>query len=143
MASDYSTVLADLREKRDKLTAAIEILEELQGPRPQNGSIPPHVPKVVARKPRTGTVASMAHEIIRAHGGPMKIADVVASLRAMGKFQNPDARSNYGTVFGTLNDDKGRFVKVGEGLFEIRERARVHGTPDREHAVTLGPPGTD
>lgn len=127
MSVDYSAVLADLRAKRDKLTAAIEAIEELQGEAPRATVVTPRAAHIApSRKQRSGTVASIAHELIRTHGGPMKVSDIVRALQGMGKFKTIDARSNYGTVFGTLNDDHARFVKAGEGMFEIRERSSVH-----------------
>ena len=133
MSIDYAAVLVDLEERRAKLTAAIDAIREIRASTP--ASITIHAatatataeaqkPKVHAtKKPRGNTVGSIAHELIRAHGGPMKVADIVKSLQGMGKFKTVDPRSNYGTVFGTLNDDHERFAKTGEGEFEIRERA--------------------
>lgn len=142
MSIDYASVLADLEERRDKLNAAIDAIREIMGaPAPGTSTrSKAQTQSRAAKKPRTGTVATIAYEYIRNHGGPMKVADVVKMLSAVGKFKSPDARSNYGTVYGTLNADD-RFVRVGEGQFEIRERVKqpsLQGGVDRELSVIGG-----
>jgi DNA-directed RNA polymerase delta subunit len=72
----------------------------------------------------------------------MKVAALLAPLRAAGKLRSPNERGHYRTVYGALNEDS-RFVRLGEGLFELRERALVNGQPTNEMAVRLGTPIPD
>lgn len=132
MAIDYSAVLADLDERIAKLVVARDAIREIAGEakRPSaSGQHPAGRGRVSTKKPRTGTVGALAFEIVRQHGGPMKVADIVKMLQAMGKsFKTINPRSNYGTVYGTLAADV-RFVRVGEGAFDIRERTATTGNP--------------
>jgi hypothetical protein len=145
MSVDYSSVLADLNDRIEKLTIARDAIREIVSTTisgvPAFATVTGHAGTIrrgsaKTKKARTGTVASIAHELIRTHGGPMKVREIVQSLQGMGKFKTNDARSNYGTVFGTLNDDKERFVKTGEGEFDIKGR-------DQLALTRIGAPGPD
>ena len=67
-----------------------------------------------------GTVADMCAQIIQVRGGSVPVRELVQLLAGAGKFKNPkNYRSNYGTVFGTLQRDE-RFRKTpGKGKFGL------------------------
>lgn len=69
----------------------------------------------------SGTIADMAAQIIQDRGGPVTVRELVDLLTAAGKFKSPGKdRTNYGTVFGTLQRDE-RFIKTPKkGEFSLR-----------------------
>lgn len=69
-----------------------------------------------------GTIADMAAQVIAAREGNVTVAQLVDVLTAAGKFKTPEnKRTNYGTVYGTLQADA-RFGKVsGKGEFFLVE----------------------
>jgi hypothetical protein len=148
MAIDYAAVLADLKKRREKLNAAIQAIEDIIG----TGAVTPAIDGSPTLQPtrstalRSGTVASLSHDVIAKSGGPMKVADVARALEDMGKFVKR-GRVNYGTVYRTLMDST-RFTKVGEGEFDIVDRAggtnsNTHAAQQESYVVNLGTPLID
>ena len=133
MSVDYTEVLQDLRSRRDKLIVAISAIEEIMGASADKPAARvaaaihgPSIASVLrAQLPRPGTVGSMAYELVKEHGAPMKVVDIVRALEEKGKFKAA-AKGNYGTVFGSLKADA-RFVKIGSAEYDLHERSRVHG----------------
>jgi hypothetical protein len=76
-----------------------------------------------------GTIADMCAQIIAAHGRPATVRELVTLLANAGKFKNAaNYRTNYGTVFGTLQRDE-RFHKApNKGVFDLAPAvAERHG----------------
>jgi len=90
------------------LTKAVEL--DIAGLFPEEEPTPPK-----SLNGAEGTVADLSASIISAHGGRMKVADLVAELTRMGKM--PGGKYDYGSVFGALKRNPKRFVKVGPGEF--------------------------
>ena len=129
--------IQDLLERGDQLRQAANLYREVMGLEGKSTDAPTKELFATEQRAPLGSVAQMSYEVIRRNGGPMKVREIATSLHDAGKFPHTEPRMQYATVFGILRRDS-RFVKVGDGLFEIRERARVNGQPALEAKVTAG-----
>jgi hypothetical protein len=62
------------------------------------------------------TIADMAASIMSAHGGTMRVRDVLTELTQAGKLRG--SHGDYGTVYGTLQRDP-RFEWAAKGEFRL------------------------
>ena len=118
-----------IRQERDRLAERIEALREaarvyrevMALPEPDKETPPEsglfdHIPP--------GTIADMAEFVVRERAAPTRVADIARALESVGKLStegDDSGRGNYGTVYGTLRRDA-RFVKTGQGEFDLRDR---------------------
>lgn len=65
----------------------------------------------------TRTMADIAEDFMREHGGRAKMTDLLAEMRRVGRLHGKD--NDYGSLFGTLKRNEKRFRKAGPGEFEL------------------------
>lgn len=78
---------------------------------------------VRARSPgsrKRGHLAQLSYQIIREHGGDMRVRDLLVELVAIGRMTGTHA--DYATVFATLKRNRALFEKLSPGRFAVIPR---------------------
>lgn len=86
------------------------------------------------------TIADAAEAILRAHRRPMKLTEIIELLRHGGKLRG-ESRSEYGTVFKSLDHQPERFAKVGPGIWKLRDGEETSQSNGRQHELIRAPAG--
>lgn len=103
-SADYSSVLADLIARRDKLNAAIQAIQDISGDKP----------KPASGEYRGMTIAEATLKFLQKSGEPQLTRDIAEALKAGGLGSN--AKSLYRTIYNSLQTRKDKqkdIVKVG------------------------------
>jgi len=126
---DYQCVLKDLRARRDRMTAAIEAVEQIIGELHPNGSqastvsAPVAVSHVGSDIYRTMTIKDACIHFLRANGGVQPTTALVQALRTGGI--KSQSKSLYRTVYNILTEESkredGKIVRREKG-WGLREK---------------------
>jgi hypothetical protein len=82
------------------------------------------------------TIAEAAKRVLAAHGEPMLNANIVSALQKGGmKFNSADPLNNVGSVLNRRAKDVGDIVRIGRGVWGLREWAtdQMAGRPSARH----------
>jgi len=143
MKDPYETVLADLRDKRRQIDAAIAALEGLQ-PR-----LKASIPATRRRRPSTDIregddrpsdewlsglpIAEAALQVLRRQGREMSNIDLVEEVQRGGiVMQSKDNQNTMGALMRRRADQVGDVVKTARGVWGLVEWSSLGNAPDPE-----------